>query len=438
MIKPRLFPRWGLFAEASQHEKRNIRRLMAFTALFGVVNGGVLTFLPVLLARLGASAITVSLLTALPALLTIGFALPAGEIVARWRDMVRSSALCFYALRLSYPLIALAILLPPSVAPYVIVILWALTAIPGTLGNTAFYDVLAGAVSPQRRASINGIRWALLGLVSAGSVSAFGQLLVRLPWPHNYFVLFGICFAAGWLNTWFYSHLEVPPREVPPREMRQESLKERFSRLVEPLRARTGFGTLSLVTLVLRLGIFLPSGLFSIFFVRTLQVSDAWIGMRTTLEQGALTIGYFFWGRMANRLGFRTIFSIAGMALGVALALFSFGTPTYLWPVFIAAALGGFSASALEISLFEWLLAVMPPEDRPRYVAMNTLLMNLVAFGAPILGGMLAEYLGVRAVFRISAVCFELSVLLNWYFSYRHKRALLAEQVPVSASQGTD
>jgi MFS family permease len=394
-------------------EDRNVRRLMAFTALFGVVNGGVMTFLPVLLARLGATTVVISLLTSLPALLTIGFALPAGVIVARWRDMTRLSARCFYALRLAYIPIALAMLLDAAIAPYLIVAIWALTSIPGTLGNTAFYDVLADAVPPERRAVINGVRWALLGMISAGSVSFFGQLLVRLTWPANYITLFAICFAAGLTSTRFYARIEIPLREPAVAPAQRVAWRARLGELIQPLRARVGFGTFSLVTLVLRVGLFLPAGLFSVFLVRHLLVSDAWIGGRTTLEHSALTLGYFFWGRMANRLGQWRLLVIAALAIGVAFFLISAATPTTLWPMLLAALVSGFFGSALDVSLFEWLLAVMPPGERPRYVAMNTLLMNLVMFGVPILGAALAERTSISLVLVVAGACLFACALLT-------------------------
>ncbi len=398
-----------LRARPATREDRNIRRLMAHTGLFGVVQGGVITFLPVLLARLGASATMVSLLTSLPALLTIALALPAGALVARWRNLVRESARCFYAIRLTYPPIALAAaLLGPSAAPALIVILWGLTAIPGTLGNTVFYDVLAEAVPPRRRAAVNGVRWALLGLVSAASVALFGQMLEALPWPYNYTLLFAICFVAGLLSTYSYSRIEVPLREPGPCA----KLAVRLADLVEPLQ-QPGFAIFSVVTLVMRWGLFLPSGVFTIFLVRNLRASDAWIGERTTLENGALTVGYYLWGRVANRLGPFRMLAMANVAVGGALCLAGLASVQTRWFLFIGALIGGFFVSAVDVSLFEWLLAVMPADERPRYVAVNTLLLNLVAFLAPLTGATVARWAGIPAVLFAAGGCLFVSAALT-------------------------
>ncbi len=398
-----------LHTRPATREDRNIRRLMAHTGLFGIVQGGVITFLPVLLARLGASATMVSLLTSLPALLTIVLALPAGEMVARWRNIVRDSARCFYAIRLSYPPIAAAAaLLGPSAAPVLIVILWGLTAIPGTLGNTVFYDVLAEAVPPRRRAAVNGVRWALLGLVSAASVALFGQMLEALPWPHNYTLLFAICFVAGLLSTYCYSRIEIAARE--PDLSARPALRP--ASLLGPLR-QPGFAVFSLVTLVMRWGLFLPAGVFTIFLVRNLRASDAWIGERTTLENGALTAGYYVWGRLANRLGPFRMLAMANVAVGSAFCLAGLASAETRWLLFIGAMIGGFFVSAVDVSLFEWLLAVMPADERPRYVAVNTLLLNVVAFLAPLTGAAIARWAGIPVVLFAAAGCLFISAALT-------------------------
>lgn len=412
-----------LSAAPIAREDRNIRLLVFHTALFGIVNGGVLTFLPVLVTRLGAPGVVVSLVTSLPALVTILFAIPAGAMVSRWQDIVRLSARCFYMLRVAYvPIVLAAVLLDPAVAPIVIVVIWGLTAIPGTLGNTVFYDIVAGAVPPRRRAAVNGFRWALLFLVSAVSVSAFGQVLAVVPWPANYLLLFGICFVAGVLSTYLYSRLQIPqraPELVVPGN--RQPLRKRIEELIGPFRSGSGFATLSLVTIVLRVGIYLPTGVFTIFLVRNLQASDAWIGARMMVENAALTVGYFLWGRMAGRLSHWRMLILAGAGMGTAFLVASQATVETRWFLFITALLWGFFFAAVDISLFEWLLEVMPAGERPRYVAMNTLLMNLVMFAAPIAGAAIVERSSIPVALLAAAGSLFASALLTLGFSLRRK-----------------
>jgi hypothetical protein len=142
----------GDAAQAEEIAARNIRNLVLQTALAGVVNGGIGTFLAVYLTRLGASPLALSLLTALPALLTIAVALPAGAIAARYTQPVRQSTRHFLLIRLCYLLVAAAAFLPAEAAIWTVVVIWTLTAIPGAIANTAWMDVFA-LPRPFRRAN---------------------------------------------------------------------------------------------------------------------------------------------------------------------------------------------------------------------------------------------------------------------------------------------
>ena len=240
---------------------------------------------------------------------------------------------------------------------------------------------------------------------SALSVACFGQVLERLPWPANYLLMFTVSFVVGMLSTWSYAQIDIPVREPAPVVRTHLPLRARLAELVQPFRNGSGFLTFSLITLAMRLGIWLPSGVFSIFLVRNLQASDAWIGGRTTLENSALTLGYYFWGRMAGRLTPGRMLALATAAMGSAYALGSTATPGTRWLLLCTALLWGFFISAVDVSLFEWLLAVMPPAERPRYVALNTLLLNLVMFLAPMLGAAIAGQAGIPTVLRSAAGC---------------------------------
>jgi len=142
----------GDAAQAEEIAARNIRNLVLQTALAGVVNGGIGTFLAVYLTRLGASPLALSLLTALPALLTIAVALPAGAIAARYTQPVRQSTRHFLLIRLCYLLVAAAAFLPAEAAIWTVVVIWTLTAIPGAIANTAWMDVFAEAIPARERA----------------------------------------------------------------------------------------------------------------------------------------------------------------------------------------------------------------------------------------------------------------------------------------------
>jgi MFS family permease len=381
-------------------EDRNVRNLVAQTAFAGVIQGGITAFLPVMLARMGASALTVSLLNSSLALTSIAMAIPSGPIVERQRRLVGWSARYYLMVRALYAAIALAAFLPVGLAPAVCVLLWGATGVPAAIANNAWYGVLAGALSPRRRPVVNGARWALLGLVSALCVALFGRTLDLLPFPLGYQLCFLVSAVAGVFGIYYYSRLEIPDREPqPPRPA--HGLGEQVASILGPLREGGEFLHYTIGTSILRIGLHLPIGLYSLFWVNELQASDTWIGLRSTVGNVALTVGYYAWGRLAARLGHRRTLGFAALGLSFYPALTA-AAPTveFLLP---AALIWGLFASGIDMSLFEGLLEVCPADRRAEFVAVNTFVANAIAFAAPLLGAWLAVLFGIRPVLFVAA-----------------------------------
>jgi len=400
-------------------EDRNIRFLVLQTACAGVVSGGIATFLPVMLARMGASAVTVSLLSSGLALTSILAALPAGPLVERQRQLVGWSARYFYAVRILFVMIALAVFLPPEWAAPACVVLWSLHGIPAAIGNNAWYGVLADAVSPRRRPAVNGARWALLGLVSAVCVAFFGGLLDLLPFPTGYQLVFIVSALVGWLGIYLYSRLEIPERE-PRAAAGPIGLGRRLRKLIAPLAEGGEFLHYTLGTSVLRLGLHLPIGLYSIFWVNELMATNTWIGLRSTVGNVALTVGYYAWGRLAARLGHRRTLGVAAFGLSFYPALTA-AAPSVEW-LLPAALVWGLFASGIDMSLFEGLLDVCPAERRSEFVAVNTFVANGIAFVAPMAGAWLAVSIGIRPVLWLSAGLHLATVGVVAYLALRRRQ----------------
>jgi MFS family permease len=78
----------------------------------------------------------------------------------------------------------------------------------------------------------------------------------------------------------------------------------------------------------------------------------------------------------------------------------------------VVAIVYGFFVTGIDISIFDTLLHVCPPERRASYVALNTLLANFVIFLAPLLGSMLDRWLDIRVVFWVAGSVHLLAALL--------------------------
>jgi MFS family permease len=149
------------------------------------------------------------------------------------------------------------------------------------------------------------------------------------------------------------------------------------------------FLVFSSIILSYRIALNLPTPLFGLFWVEELGAPDTLIGLRGAVGHGALVIGYLFWGRMANRMGRRSLLmaSAAGLALyPIATAL----SPSAIW-LLPAAAIWGLTASGINIGLFDIMLAAMPEERQPLFAAVWNMIANGAIFVGPFLGAALAQ-----------------------------------------------
>ncbi|MGI5917178.1 MAG: MFS transporter [Anaerolineae bacterium] len=383
-------------------EDRNERLLYISTALVGVPIGGIMAFLPVFMARLGASSTLIGWLTSAPALLAIFTLIPSAMIAERNTDQVRVRVRYARMMRIAFLICALLpFFIPPQYLPIALIIIWTAKTFPDTVATTAWTTVMTEAVSPQRRAKLNGTRWALLSIVSAISSAFFGWMLDRLSFPLNYQMVFMISFIFDWMDPYFFQQILVPPLDV-SAVVYSSNLIERIRQYFEPIGKEKSFLLFLACTILYRIALNLPAPLFSLFWVNNLQAPDTLIGLRGTIGYVALVAGYLFWGRSANRMGHRKVLMLAALGLAVypiATAL----APSAIWIIPIAG-IWGLTASGIDVGLFDLMLASIPKQRQPLFAAVWSMVANLAIFAGPLLGAALSQATSLAAALIIAGV----------------------------------
>lgn len=399
---------WPGLAGLSPPEQANIRVLTIDTALFGIVEAGIGSFLAVFLVRLEAPNILVGLVASLPSVGAVLLSVPASRWVSRWPNLVRTVVRWRLLMRSSYLAIAVVpLFLEGPLAYFLIILFWGLSSIPAAIVNLAWTEVVARIIPAERRPMVNGVRWALFSVVTAAAGALFGVMLDWLPFPGNYQVVFAISFLAGLATCYTFSRIRlvVDERVSAPTSSRLGLLD-----LIEQVRAEPAFARFLISTFIYRIGLNLPVPLFSIYWVTVMHASDTLIGLRTSVAYAALIVSYLFWGWLAARHGPRRVllWSSAGVSL-YPLATAASSDLFWLMPV---ALLWGWFVSGIDISFFEVLLRTIPPERRAVLVAVNSSLANLAIFAAPLVGAALADTIGLVAALWLAGGLSLLGTLL--------------------------
>lgn len=387
--------------DADTVEDQNYRNLMLSGAWFGPVDGGIFNFLPVFLARLGASASLISLITSGPSLLGIITYLPGGAYVERQPDLIRTLVRAVFASRVFYLVIALIpLFMPRDVLPAVIVALWILSSLPSAIHIPAFAAMMQRAIPAQRRARFNGTRWGLMSLISGTTIALFGFLLDRTAFPVGYQIVFLVSFGASMLNMYYFGKVQLLPQEPAGSAIPAERVvasSSPMAQLRDFLRAFVGhppFVRFNLSSFAFRLALMMPAGLFSIYWVRALNANDSWIGLRGTAGYAALVLGYWLWGRVATRIGHRNVLLLCG-ATGAFYPVLTALAPSVEW-LLPAAALWGLTISGVDIGLFDMMLLSSPAGRLPSFAAMANMLSNIALAIGPLIGAGLAGVIGIR------------------------------------------
>jgi MFS family permease len=399
-------PRWpfavipsGEATLTPPREQHNRRYLYWDIAWFGVTSGIALNFLAVYAVRLGATEVQVGALTSAPALISIFWLIPAGQMVARQRHILKLLLWTLFLHRVGYLFMALLPwMLPVSGVVSGLIALAALQAFPVGIANVGFSSMLPEAISKERLGRVVSIRNALIGATSTLTVLASGPLLAALPIPLNYQVLFLIAFLASMLSLYMVAQLDIPPKkQVPLAAQGMADLLEGFRRFGADRR----FVFFTLAAFVLHWGLFMAAPLFPVYWVRVLGASDSFISLIATLGNGTSVLGALAMDRVLRRWGNRRVvgFSMLGLALIPILTALSHTLP----PLLGISLLGGLFAAGLNVCLFNALIQVAPDADRARFIAIFSVLANIAVFAAPLSGSWLAEMIGIAPAFFIAA-----------------------------------
>jgi len=409
-----------VFRQRETVEEQNTWNLYLDIAWFGVLNGITATFVSVFAIRLGASNTLVGLLVSLPALISIFWLIPSARIIERQRRRLPIIVLTGFLHRLGYLLIALMPFVFRTHRPEALVALVALLTIPAAMASVAFTSMIADVVPIDKRAHVISIRNVLVSAVSTVTVFISGKLLDLLPFPLSYQLLFGVGFVTSLVSLYYVSRIQVADVSMTQYQaQRKAPLTVGFRRLVKRIMSQRDFVRFSAGAFVFHWGLYLPAALYAIYRVKNLGASDTWIGLLSMTDVAVTILAYFYWGRAASRKGNRLVLLLSSM--GLILFPVLTGLSPRIEPLLFVSVIGGIFGAGFNLSFFNTLLEVCPQGRIPSYVAINTTLINVAAFLAPLLGTSLTNLLDIRMAFFIAGAVRLLGVGLLYELIVRRR-----------------
>jgi MFS family permease len=418
-------------AFVERHLRRNILALGGEFALYmvGLAFASQSTILPAFAESLGAPNVVIG---AIPAVTTLGWLLPSLFVAGHTETLGRKLpfVLRYTAWeRAPYLALALTAFLVAERAPtlaltLLLLVLLVTTGVAGAL-LPAWMDIVGHAVPVMLRGRFFAA-WSIVASLG-GLAASFGtaSILASIPPPASY----GACFVAASLcMALSYAVLALtrePPPAAPPAP--GVPLRAYLARMPSLLRRDRNMAWFLAARGCTVIGV-MASGFFTVYALRIFRAPVWQAGVFTTMLLIGQVSGNLVFGWLADRMGHRLVLTVGAAAMGAA-NLAALAAPS-VGLLDIAFILDGVYDSALLVSGLNILLELAPGvQERPTYIWLGRTAIAPIAFGAPLVAGLLIDVVGFAAVFA-AAACFSLIAFTLFVGRVRDPRQKAAAGAP--------
>jgi MFS family permease len=423
-LKDRLL--WRFFKiNLSNSDDRNAWFLV-LELFWASILGSVAAFNSAYAIRLGAENFQVSLLSSIPALMAVIVSYPAGHFLqGRTKRMpwVLGSLLIY---RASFLLVGFSPLLhflgikPGMMAVLVLIV----SSIPAHFFNVGWIAMLGEAIPEQRRAAVFTARNIINQVTVSIVVFLCGQWLSRVTFPINYQVLYVFGFLTSMISMAYLFKLHVPNSTITKVEedtpKHSNSPRALLGALVNSAKSfrqemidHPAFFRITRNTLLHGIGIWMAGPLYTLYYVRQLNASDAWLGLNGTIVSLGTIAGYSLWRWLMARWGEHISLKRTIVLIGIYPILVGL-TPS-LSVILAFGILNGLISPGTNLAHFNTLLRVTPDHARPRFTAIYITIMNIGAFVSPLISVAIANKIGIAPMLVIAGVLSVMGSTSFWW-----------------------
>ncbi|MBE7557800.1 MFS transporter [bacterium] len=168
--------------------------------------------------------------------------------------------------------------------------------------------------------------------------------------------------------------------------------------------------------------------------VRVLGMSPAMMGYQSLLGSFIALFGSRMWGRAMDRVGDRAVLLATGAIICTHVWVWMLAWPGFLWPIWIATVLSGFSWSGFNLAIFAWPQRMCSRENRQYTYGLLGFISGPAFVLGSLFGGFLTTWLPLslfhigsfevthfHLVFALSALVRTLALLLIARWSARYE-----------------
>ena len=378
------------------------------------------TVLPVFIQRIGGNAIAIGSVTVL---WTLGLNLPQLFFIRLFhhhkkiKPAVLRTGLLYriFFIIISFFCSVFLGKLSVSTAVPLILLLILLTSIAGSTSGPPWFHFFSKTTPVKLRGRLLAIRLLIgsgLGTLAGLVVSI---ILSSIVYPHNFALLFFLCFFFTMVSFYFLSRVEesseLKEQAEPEKEINPISFKEVLSHSKMILKQNKDFKNFMVVD-ALNLMSLTASAFYAAYAIRNFNLPTSYAGTFTIIFMASQVAGNIIFGYLADFFGHKVniLLLSASSTMASIIAVLSNNVLMYGIVFFFM----GFTISLQGISRLAIVVEMCQESERPIYLGLlNSITAPTILFG--VIGGLLITVIDYVPVFLI----YTLISIIAFYWMYK-------------------
>lgn len=243
-----------------------------------------------------------------------------------------------------------------------------------------------------------GIRSTICGVFEATGALLMGVIVARLSFPYNYGFLFLVVSFLTFISLYVFSLAQEDKSPDKDEETVQTSYLWKIFGVVKNDRNFVNY--LWTVALIGGLGR-MPFAFQIIIAKEKLNIIETQVSYATFILLIAQTAGYIIWGFLGDRYGFKVTLEMSAV-IYLPTLLFTFLMSNFL-VFYLSMGFYGIAQSARNINENNLAINLCRDESsQPLYIGLRNLLMGPFFAIAPVIAGLIFDYIGYNMLFIIS------------------------------------
>lgn len=373
------------------HKKHNVHwniiNGIAFSLAVNLVN----PFYSKFALRLGGTDSHITYLSSLPALFSIIALIPGAILIDILGRKQHTTSIFMFLHKIFFLAMAALPFMPDSLPkPLIFVLLVAFMNLPGAIYVNGYNSSLGDVFTESDRGGAMALRTRYSDITKI-IVTILAGLIMQIPRGsqtgilHMYAAYFVVAFAAGIFELVSFKKFSFPPVHQGMAKPKKSALsKAVFKESLKYTFENRNYRMFWICSMIWHIGWVSGWPIFSIYTVKTLQASEAWLSAGAIAGGLSAILTATLWMRLADKYTADKMVVVAIFGMSITPFLYRFSTNLYM--ITVSQVLVGISVTGTVMLLLNMILKRTPPNNRTTIMSIYTTMVAIVQSFAPFMG----------------------------------------------------